>query len=160
MAGKNVILLDTKLTPDKTRTLLKKAGSNTLLTTERIDGTKSFLIRELLAKGDETDFVWGNQVALCTSGTTANSKIFVHTGQEMVQQMLCLDGLMEKTDRWGRPEKIEKTLVFLPMHHVLGFVVIFMLPLITGNTMVFPEKIIPEVLLKTCRDSLDRKSVV
>lgn len=152
MAGKNVILLDARLTPDKTRALLKKAGSNTLLTTERIDGTQSFLIRELLAKGEETDFVWGNQVALCTSGTTANSKIFVHTGQEMVQQMLCLDGLMEKTDRWGRPEKIEKTLVFLPMHHVLGFVVIFMLPLITGNIMVFPEKIIPEVLLKTCRE--------
>ena len=91
MAGKNVILLDARLTPDKTRALLKKAGSNTLLTTERIDGTKSFLIRELLAKGDEIDFVWGNQVALCTSGTTANSKIFVHTGQEMVQQMLCLE---------------------------------------------------------------------
>lgn len=96
-------------------------------------------------------YVWGDEAALCTSGTTSTAKIFVYNGESMVQQMLSAEGII-KSNEIICNDSPRKHLCFLPLNHIFGFMANYMWYAFFGSTMVMPEKIAPSVLLQTCRD--------
>jgi 8-amino-7-oxononanoate synthase/acyl carrier protein len=118
----------------------------TLQTYARNDGDKARDIAE-----ERTD--WAGHITLCTSGTTGLSRCYVHDDAGIAEQFMCLFPLTKETDRWARTDVREKTLAFIPWHHVFGFIVCFIFPLVMGNTMVIPTKPSPEAIIQACQGS-------
>jgi 8-amino-7-oxononanoate synthase/acyl carrier protein len=96
---------------------------------------------------------WAGHITLCTSGTTGLSRCYVHDDNGITEQYMCLIPLSQETDRWVRTGVREKTLAFIPWHHVFGFIVCFIFPQIMGNTMVIPAKPSPEAIVQACQGS-------
>lgn len=96
---------------------------------------------------------WAGNIVLCTSGTTGLSRCYVHDDIGIAEQFKCLIPLVEETDRWALEGFREKTLAFIPWHHVFGFLVSFIFPQAMGNTMVIPTKPSPEAIVQACQGS-------
>ncbi len=63
---------------------------------------------------------FANRVAICTSGTTASSKVYVYDGQALTNQLL--DFLaFARTSPGFLNDKPHRVLAFLPFHHIFGF---------------------------------------
>ena len=96
---------------------------------------------------------WAGHITLCTSGTTGLSRCYVHDDKGIAEQYMCLIPLTQETNRWARTGFREKTLAFIPWHHVFGIIVCFMFPLVMGNIMVIPSKPSPEAIIQACQGS-------
>ena len=125
-AGYNAILIDISLGDDMVGYLLAQAGAKALVTTKpRVlaDGVK-LVDAKLLANAPEApaDFApeYGDQVGLCTSGTTGTSRIFVYHGRAIVEQVLSSE-LLHKAQKRILAVEHRRALAFLPFHHVFGF---------------------------------------
>ncbi|MGI6176511.1 MAG: aminotransferase class I/II-fold pyridoxal phosphate-dependent enzyme [Christensenellales bacterium] len=156
-SGNNPVLLDARANDAQIEHLLKQSGAVALLSDVGTEAIPDNVVRihpdEICyytdqAQGEEH---WGDMLCLCTSGTTATSKVYAYDGQSFSQMFLGLRGLLKKTDRLSREHVMEKSLAFLPLHHIFGLVVVFLLTSLTGNTIVFPEDLVPEHILETCR---------
>ena len=98
------------------------------------------------------DFVptFGTQVALCTSGTTATSRIFVYDEEAICNQVLNSE-LLHKMNPRIISGVNERSLAFLPYHHVFGFVVNLLWSNFIGYESVFIKDRTPETILSTAR---------
>ena len=96
---------------------------------------------------------WAGHITLCTSGTTGLSRCYVHDDKGIAEQYMCLIPLTQETNRWARTGFREKTLAFIPWHHVFGIIVCFIFPLVMGNMMVIPSKPSPEAIIQACQGS-------
>ncbi len=96
---------------------------------------------------------WSGHITLCTSGTTGLSRCYVHDDKGIAEQYMSLIPLTKETNRWVRAGVREKTLAFIPWHHVFGFIVCFIFPQAMGNTMVIPAKPSPEAIIQACQGS-------
>ncbi|MBP5312599.1 MAG: acyl--CoA ligase [Clostridia bacterium] len=123
----------------------------------RLDRTH---ILEIAAGADKTSkdreerlskYEWGDEVALCTSGTTSTAKIFVYNGESMTQQVLSAECIILKNEIICDDEP-KKNLCFLPLNHIFGYMANYMWYSFFGAAQIMPEKIAPSVLLSTCRD--------
>jgi len=92
--------------------------------------------------------VWGHDVALCTSGTTAASRIFVYD-----EETICYLALFSEKVFRENHNLIDnccfRTLAFLPFHHVLGFAAIFIWSHFLGDTTVYLHDRSPQTILQT-----------
>ena len=95
---------------------------------------------------------FGEYVVLGTSGTTGAAKLYVHSGASLSNQFTALTEIVKETDRWLRPYEQERSIAILPFHHILGFVVIFLLCQFFEQVIVFPKSKVPETWLETCRE--------
>ena len=64
--------------------------------------------------------IWENEFALCTSGTTASSKIYFYTGESVCYQVLNTEQFIYES-KYIAPKPGDKVLAFLPLHHIFGF---------------------------------------
>ncbi len=151
-AGHNVLLLNYNDNLDTAIDLMAQAGTETLITDELKEDIAFFPASSLTGEADEFgDTVWGDRIVLCTSGTTGDSRLFVHDSASICHMAKCLITLSEDTDRWLRPGVVEKCIAFLPFHHVFGLMAVFMFTLLGGNTFVFIPSLAPEVVLESCK---------
>jgi acyl-CoA synthetase (AMP-forming)/AMP-acid ligase II len=125
-AGYNVILLDMSLSDEMISYLLAQAGAKALVTTKPrvLAAGVKYVDARALADAPEApaDFApeYGDQVALCTSGTTGTSRVFVYHGRAIVEQVLSSELLHNACPRMLAAEH-RRALAFLPFHHVFGF---------------------------------------
>ncbi len=127
-AGYNAILIDFAFSDDMTAYILEQSNAVAIIAR----GVRAFAKpviqithQQLFAvtdpqKGFKPEF--GNMVALCTSGTTDTSRIFVYSGEALCHQVLNSE-LLHNTNKRVIPDTPMISLAFLPFHHVFGFVV-------------------------------------
>ena len=126
-AGYNAILLDFTLNDEMTGYLLREAGAIGLISKAHraISGEyRQFTVKELIDAPDAPDYkpVFGDMVALCTSGTTETSRIFVYNSESICYQVANAEMLFNINPRIICDES-RRNLAFLPYHHVFGFLV-------------------------------------
>ncbi len=151
-AGHSVLLLNYHQGVDAAIDLMAQAGTETLITDKSSEEIAYLPASSLITEQEEApENKWGDRIALCTSGTTGDARIYVHNSFSIINLAKCLIKLSEDTDRWYRPEVNEKCLAFLPFHHVFGLMAVFMLTFLGGNTFVFIPSLAPDVVLDSCK---------
>ena len=126
-SGHNVLLLDAAASDSMLQGLLDEAACRIIVTQKprALAGNVRQLDFKVIREAPRTigfTPVWGNYVAMCTSGTTGRSRIFAYSGEAVCQQALNSAMIHKANTRViNRDNTGRKVLAFLPFHHVLGF---------------------------------------
>lgn len=154
-AGYQAVLLDATLSDEMTAYMLEQAGAAALIVKSRrnLSGeVKQILHEDLFGAEGHAGFEprFASQVALCTSGTTTTSRIFVYDEEAVCYQVLNSQLLHEANPRIvsGNPER---SLSFLPYHHIFGFMVNLLWCNYIGYESIFMKDRAPETILGTAR---------
>ena len=127
-SGANALLLDPQHGAEMTAYLMRQAGARGVIAAVKqpgLAGVRQWTKEELMsappaAEGFEPSF--GTKTALCTSGTTQTSRIFVYDEKALCSQLLN-SVLLHKANRRIIDGEYTRNLVFLPCHHIFGFMV-------------------------------------
>ena len=127
-AGYNAVLMDFSLNDEMTAYILRQSGAVALIgKSPRLalsETVPQFTIKQLAQAQAAPGFVpsFGDKVALCTSGTTDTSRVFVYDAHAVCSQVLNSE-LLYKANRRIICDEPRRSLAFLPYHHVFGFMV-------------------------------------
>ena len=154
LAGYNAVLLDFTLSDEKMDYMLGQSGTALLIGKTRRrtpQGVQMVTAEELSSapaapKGFTPEFA--DKVALCTSGTTATSRIFVYGGEAVANQVLSSE-LLYNASRQILSDGNRRTLAFLPFHHVFGFMVCMMWCSFLGYANVYLKDRAPQTIVET-----------
>ncbi|NLV58413.1 MAG: aminotransferase class I/II-fold pyridoxal phosphate-dependent enzyme [Clostridiales bacterium] len=153
-AGYNALLLDANLPDDMIAYLMSQAGSDIIITQKErsLTGVKLIKAVELFAAPAAQDFIpdYGDNVALCTSGTTSTSRVFVYNGRAIAEQVLSSQLIYEENKRLIDNRNM-RVLAFLPYHHVLGFIANLLWVSFIGYTNVYLKDRSPATIVQTAR---------
>ncbi|MBE6688772.1 MAG: acyl--CoA ligase [Ruminococcaceae bacterium] len=173
MAGHRPFLMDYRLTPENSAYYFEHTGAKTVITGndtvfgENITTINAFT--QLLSK-DHTElynaanvtkegtlnerldaYDWGDEMAMCTSGTTGGSKIYTYNGEALGYQILSARPVIEANERVSS-DRTMKNLAFLPLHHIFGFMACYLWYSFFAGALVFPKSQAPSVLFATCKE--------
>lgn len=156
MAGYKPVLLDVSHKEPMMRHLLAASGAVALVGRAEAPDTPVVLISpdELAAARPGASFAprFADELALCTSGTTNTSKVYVFGADAIIGQAI---GVIPKIIECPRLIKDGKDpvrhLAFLPMHHILGFMVHCVLFPVTGKAVVYLKDRAPLTIQETCK---------
>ncbi|MDD3214101.1 MAG: AMP-binding protein, partial [Eubacteriales bacterium] len=155
-AGYNALLVDASLSDEMTNYLLAQSGAKAIITPKKRvlpEGVKLIDTENLFAaRRAPTDFtpVFGDQVALCTSGTTGTSRIFVYNGRAVIEQVLSSELLYKAQKRIVENEH-RRSLAFLPYHHVFGFMANLMWINFLGYSNIYLPNRTPQAILEAAQ---------
>ncbi len=128
-AGYNAVLMDFTLNDEMTAYILRQAGAIGLIGRAArplpADAqVTQFTVKQLSDLKPDPAFKprFGDQVALCTSGTTDTSRVFVYNAKAVCSQVLNAEMLYKANQRIICDEP-RRSLAFLPFHHIFGFMV-------------------------------------
>ncbi len=156
MAGYSPLLLDSTQSDEMTTYLLGQAGALGIVNRAEQplpEKYRQIHLADLMGAPEAPENFsprFADAVALCTSGTTATSRIFVYNGEALANQVLN-SGLLHKANRYMITDEPTRMLAFLPLHHVLGFLVNVLWVQFIGYCNIFPKDRSPQTLLETCR---------
>ncbi len=156
LSGNRPLLLDPNASDDLTAYLMRQASAEVLIaarTRPGLRGAKQLTASELMEAPDAAGFVpdaFGDRVALCTSGTTRTSRIFVYHEEALCQQLLNSE-LLHRLNRRIIDGEHTRNLVFLPCHHVFGFLVCMLWMSFIGGENVYLRDRSPETILHTAQ---------
>ncbi|MCL2880368.1 MAG: aminotransferase class I/II-fold pyridoxal phosphate-dependent enzyme [Treponema sp.] len=156
MAGYKPVLIDVNLKEDMVDYIIESAGVKAILGRDKLQLRNKVLqisSDELKSSGEKADFTpqWADVIALCTSGTTATAKVLVFDGAAIVSQ---LEGFWKKYQidkRIATAPTPVKSLAFLPMHHVLGFITLCIAYPFLNTTVVFLKDRSPASIQAACQ---------
>ena len=155
-AGRQPVLIDPSLDEEMTMHLLRQSGATTLIVRQKkkiSPHIKQIIPDTLLGQtlSDGFEPAWADRIAVCTSGTTETSRVFVLDGNAISAQVL---SLVEGTRDY--PVTREKrgpvtVLCFLPLNHILGLLIhLFFVPF-RGDIQVFLKDRAPQTIFETSR---------
>ena len=156
LSGNNALLLDPNAADSLTDHLLRQAGAAALITGSHrvIPGAVHTYSAESLSAAESVP-AWqpdqfGTKVALCTSGTTQTSRIFVYDEEALCHQLLNSE-LLHRLNRRIIDGEYTRNLVFLPCHHVFGFLVCMLwMSFIAGENVYLRDRS-PQTILTTAQ---------
>ncbi|MDD3336230.1 MAG: aminotransferase class I/II-fold pyridoxal phosphate-dependent enzyme [Eubacteriales bacterium] len=154
-SGHSALLIDASLPDGSVRKLMEEAGCTAIISQRARqlgDGIYQLPTTLLFSAPRKNDYqpVYGDSVALCTSGTTGQSRVFVYNGEAIAEQVLSSKLLFEANKRFVNDEA-RRSLVFLPFHHVLGFIVNLLWCGFLGYSNIYLKDRTPETILETAR---------
>ena len=154
-AGYNAVLMDFTLTDDMTAYILGQAGAIALIgkSPRTLPGnTAQFTIQQMSMAKEQKGFKpeFGTMVALCTSGTTDTSRVFVYNEQAVCSQVLNAEMLYHANRRIICDEP-RRQLAFLPYHHIFGFMVCLQWIHFLGYETVYLHDRSPQCIQKTAQ---------
>ena len=154
-AGYNAVLMDFTLTDDMTAYILGQAGAIALITKapRNLPGNVTqFTIKQLAAAQPAPNFKpsFGTMVALCTSGTTDTSRVFVYNEKAVCSQVLNAEMLYRANKRIICDEP-RRQLAFLPYHHIFGFMVCLQWIHFLGYETVYLQNRSPQCIQETAQ---------
>ena len=154
MAGYNALLLDANLTPEMTAYMLGQGGATAILCEKEraLPGHIIQITKEALTACPAGDLkpVFGDMVALCTSGTTATSRIFVYNGEAVCHQVRGSE-LIYRENKRIIADYPKRSLAFLPFHHVFGFMVCVLWINFLGYVNVYLKDRTPQTIIETAQ---------
>lgn len=155
MAGYKPVLLDVNAPPALLEHILKQTGATAMVTNnlnvpdDIVRITPSEII-EPAKYHNAFRAKWANEYALCTSGTTASSKIYVFNGKSLRDQFGGAKSLCTSECKVLHDGAI-RGLAFLPLHHVFGFYGMLVLFNLFGKTVVYLKDRSPATIQETCK---------
>ena len=153
LAGYNAVLLDFTLSDEKMDYMLSQSSAKLLVGKTRRTlpkGVAMVTLEDLKnAPAAPSGFqpVFADKIALCTSGTTATSRIFVYDGKAIANQVLSSE-LLYNASREIIGDGNRKSLAFLPFHHVFGFMVCLMWCSFLGYANVYLKDRAPQTIVE------------
>lgn len=154
MAGGIPLLMNPGTDAALNTAILKEAGAAAYIAAAPLQGCELPFIPAgpMLRPGSAGTEVWSDQVALCTSGTTGASRVFLYDSHTIVSQILSFREAKQRNPDMPFVEDTPcKLLAFLPFHHVFGFSVIYLLYSCTGKTLVYLRDRSVQTILDACR---------
>jgi 8-amino-7-oxononanoate synthase/acyl carrier protein len=157
MAGYNPLLLNAGLNEEMTAFMLGEAGASGVVYRGRrkLPGQVVQVDADALFNSPDAaeafEPCWADKVALCTSGSTATSRIFVYDQAAVCEQVLNSDLLHKANPRIIVNTHVQRNLAFLPFHHVFGFMVCVMWSNFIGYESVYIKDRAPETILGAMR---------
>lgn len=155
-AGYNALLIDFAFSDEMTAHILEQADAVAVIAR----GVRTFarpLVqithRQLLdVTREQKGFApaFGNMVALCTSGTTDTSRVFVYDGAALCHQVLNSE-LLHNANKRIIPDSPMVSLAFLPFHHVFGFVAGLLWMSFCGAENIYLHDRSPKTIQTTAR---------
>ncbi|MBR3098707.1 MAG: aminotransferase class I/II-fold pyridoxal phosphate-dependent enzyme [Clostridia bacterium] len=154
-SGHSVLLLDASAADPMIQSLMDEAGCRMLITRKprrlpadyrQIDFSH---VVTAVRKGAFTP-VWGDHVAICTSGTTGRSRIFAYDHAALCAQALNSE-LVHREAKRVIGDETRRFLAFLPFHHVFGFMANVIWGGFMGMANLFLQDRTPDSILKTCQ---------
>ena len=94
---------------------------------------------------------WADHLALCTSGTTATAKVLVFDGAAIISQVEGFYRTYLRDPRIASAPTAVKSLAFLPMHHVLGFITLCIAYPFLNTAIVFLRDRSPAAIQNACQ---------
>lgn len=156
MAGFKPLLIDFRLTDQSLADILQEADAAGLVTGELkppMTSRPQIEAAVIMASPDKSGCLtadWADQTALCTSGTTGASRIYVYDGAAICHHLMNARAI-DRENKHIIPASGGRMLAFLPFHHVFGFLTVYLWPAFFGRTLVYMENRSPEIILETCR---------
>ena len=155
MAGYKPVLLDVNHNEQMTKHLLDASGAVAIVgkAEQKIPVTQ-ITPEELADVQPDASFIprFANELALCTSGTTSTSKVYVFGEDAIIGEAI---GVIPKITECPRLVADGKDpvrhLAFLPMHHILGFMVHCILFPVVGKAVVYLKDRSPLTIQETCK---------
>ena len=155
MAGYKPVLLDVNHNKVMMKRLLDASGAVALVgRADPMPGKPVILTDELadILPDDSFEPGFADELALCTSGTTSTSRVYVFGEDAIIGQAV---GVIPKITECPRLVADKKDpvrhLAFLPMHHILGFMVHCILFPAVGKTVVYLRDRAPMTIQETCK---------
>ena len=156
MAGRKPLLLDPTLKDAAVRHLMTQAGATALIVGRRRESlveyaqrTPKELTEGVFSKGFQPQ--WADRMALCTSGTTDTSRVYVYDGRAVCLQSIAFVEQQKRRCMTNESLGRQRMLCFLPLNHVFGMMTNLFPGMLEGNPQVFLHDRAPETILKTCR---------
>ena len=156
-SGHNVLLLDSAAPDAQIQGLLDEAGCKVIISKKPrglAGNVRQLDFKAIMDAPRTIGFtpVWGEYVAMCTSGTTGRSRIFAYSGEAVCEQALASVDIFRRNSRVIHEDNHgRKALAFLPLHHVLGFMANIVLVQTLGAANVFLPDRTPNSILNVCR---------
>ena len=126
-----------------------------------VDKTKDFgceclkyedLEKETVDPNVLDDVLFGDEIAITTSGTTLKEKICVYKGENFANQVLNSSSIVQRNPLIKKHYKGRlKQLAFLPLYHIFGLSAMYFWFCFLGRTVVFVPDYNPDSLLATIR---------
>ena len=155
-AGYNAVLMDFSLNDEMTQYILSQAGAVGLVTRSprklksEIPQITLAEIKMLPDAPAQFKPSFGDKVALCTSGTTDTSRVFVYDAHAVCSQVLNSELLFKANPRIISDET-GRSLAFLPFHHVFGFMVCVQWLHFLGYENVYLKDRSPKTIQETAK---------
>jgi len=152
-SGHDVLTVDASADDAKLLNLMRQTNTEILVTALRRDISCRQITAGELAQSPFVNAyspVWGHDIALCTSGTTADSRIFVYN-EETICYLALFSAKVYDENHLLIDNQCFKTLAFLPFHHILGFAAIFIWSHFLGDTTVYIKDRSPQTIVETCK---------
>lgn len=143
MTGHTPLLIDAKLPIENTNNLLKQSSAKGLVANDEADFcVPKFRINEINNLNRDYEFTtdFANHIIFCSSGTTGDAKMMVYRGQNLVNQICEAKAFIGETRTLIYPGKL-RVFAMLPLHHIFGFVAVFLWYHFFGKTIVYPNSI-------------------
>ncbi len=141
MTGHRPLLIDARLAKENTANLLKQGKAVAIIANEAEEYDVPLIKWNDIAEAmPNTSFVenWANNVLFCSSGTTGDAKILIWDGENLVNQILAAGNIPDYgSTTLIHPGKI-RNLAMIPLHHIFGFVAVFLWFSWYGKAIVYP----------------------
>lgn len=152
-SGHDVMTIDASMSDEKTIWLLDQAACSIVVSPKGRNFPARFTQMTILelSKAPEVsgyEPVWGHNIALCTSGTTADSRIFVYN-EDTICYLALFSAKVHDENYLLIDDEPFKTLAFLPFHHILGFAAIFIWSHFLGDTTVYLKDRSAQTIVQT-----------
>jgi len=157
MSGFKPVLIDINHKEEMVDYIVESAGAKAILGRNPIEiknKVEFISIDELRAAiNNKAEFSpnWADNLALCTSGTTATAKILVFDGKAISYQLEGFYRVYLRDRRIAYAPTPVKSLAFLPMHHVLGFITLCIAYPFLNTTIVFMKDRSPASIQAACQ---------
>ncbi len=154
MAGYQPVLIDFRADSKQTEHIVRQTCAVAVITADAVAlpaGVHLLDPAPLLRDCDgEVRGGFANRVAMCTSGTTASSKVYVYDGQALTNQLLDFLALARVSPGFLN-DKPHRVLAFLPFHHIFGFLTAMLAYPVFGKTIVYPKDRTSKSVQEACR---------
>ena len=152
-SGHDILTLDASMQDDKVLKIMEECGCRSIVSAryhKLPSDYRQILVSDLVDSPDVDSYKekWGHDIALCTSGTTSDSRIFVYN-EETICYLALFSKKVHNENRLLIDDCCFKTLAFRPFHHVLGFAAIFIWSHFLGDTMVYLKDRSPLTITRT-----------
>jgi len=152
-SGHDVLTVDAAADDAKLSSLMRQTNTQILVcSAERNIQCRQFFAPDLAKSPQVQNYepVWGHDIALCTSGTTSDSRIFVYN-EKTICHLALFSAKVYEENHLLIDNQCFKTLAFLPFHHILGFAAIFIWSHFLGDTTVYIKDRSPQTIVDTCQ---------
>lgn len=163
MAGYNPLLLDFRAPYKLATRLMDEAGCTSVITNDdafaqAYDDYMAISPQEIIdiygmspLHTEAWQPKWADKLALCTSGTTGTSRIYVYNGEAVSNHIINADEIVKEYPVLMPEDDNVRIMAFIPLHHVFGLFAVYFWYAFFGKTIVFLKNRGASTIMETSR---------